>query len=52
MVPDSAPASDTRGDSEVMVSVDSDQLVIADVSRDGAWLTMPVSETAVLQDWR
>lgn len=52
MVPDSAPASETRGESEVMAAVDSDQFVIADVCRDEAWLTMPVSEAVTLQEWQ
>ena len=28
-----------------------DQYVIADVSRDDAWLTCPVAETAALAEW-
>lgn len=52
MVPDSAPVSETRGDGEVMAAVDSDQLVIADICRDEAWLTMSVSESATLQEWQ
>lgn len=52
MVPDTAQASETRVDHEVMMAVDSDQLVIADVCRDGAWLTMPAAEAATLQEWQ
>lgn len=52
MVPNTAPASETRADHEVMMAVDSDQLVIADVCRDGAWLTMPTAEAPTVEDWR
>jgi hypothetical protein len=52
MVPDTAQASETHADCEVMAAIDSDQLVIADICRDEAWLTMPVSATATLPDWR
>ena len=41
---------------EVMASVDSaparPEFVIADVSRDGAWVSMPVSEAPSLREWR
>ena len=40
---------------EVMAAVDSappqPEFVIADVSRDGAWLSMPASEAPSLRDW-
>jgi len=40
---------------EVMASVDSTatqpEFVIADVSRDDAWLSMPVAEAPSLRDW-
>ena len=40
---------------EVMASVDSGsarpEFVIADVSRDDAWLSMPVSEAPSLREW-
>ncbi len=52
MVPDTAPASETRVDHEVMMAVDSDQLIIADVCRDGAWLKMPAAEAATIEEWR
>lgn len=52
MVPDTAPASETRVDHEVMMAVDSDQLIIADVCRDGAWLKMPTAEASTLEEWR
>ena len=40
---------------EVMASVDPSpaqpEFVIADVSRDDAWLSMPASEAPSLRDW-
>lgn len=52
MVPDSAPAAETRVEREVMAAVDSDRLVIADVCRDDAWLTIPMGEAVTLDEWR
>jgi hypothetical protein len=52
------PASDGhRGfDEEVMAAIDRSgaaaRLVIADVSRDGTWLTIPRSEAPMLREWR
>jgi hypothetical protein len=40
---------------EVMASVDSGparpEFIIADVSQDDAWLSMPVSEAPSLREW-
>ena len=40
----------------VMASIDGEgscrQFVIADVSRDGAWITASVSDTVTLAQWR
>jgi hypothetical protein len=52
MVPNTAQASEAQGDCEVMAAIDSDQLVIADISQDEAWISMPTSATAVLPDWQ
>jgi hypothetical protein len=52
MVPNTAQASETKVDCEVMAAIDSDQLIIADICRDDAWLSMPTSGTAALPDWR
>ena len=52
MVPNTAQASEAQVDCEVMAAIDSDQLVIADICRDEAWISMPTSTTAVLPDWR
>lgn len=54
MVADTAAVDE--GDAEVMASVDAapgrTALVIADVSRDDAWLSMRADEAARLSDWR
>lgn len=36
----------------VMAAQDEEDLVIADVSRDDAWLVVPVAEAPDLTDWR
>jgi hypothetical protein len=40
----------------VMASVDDDgtgeEFVIADISRDSSWLSMPLEEAAALPNWR
>lgn len=56
MTPDTTVASESVADrTEVMASVDttgsSRRLVIADVSRDEAWISMAVSETVQVPDW-
>ena len=56
MTPDTTVASESVADhAEVMASVDTDgssrRLVIADVSRDDAWISMTVSETVQVPDW-
>jgi hypothetical protein len=56
MTPDTAavPAASTADD--VMASVDDDgtveRFVIADISRDDAWVSLPLAEAATLADWR
>jgi hypothetical protein len=54
MSPDATTALDESGP-EVMASVDrspsGSTLVIADISRDDAWLTMPVAEAPALGEW-
>ncbi|CAI48331.1 uncharacterized protein NP_0480A [Natronomonas pharaonis DSM 2160] len=46
----------TVSDCEVMASVDDgddgEQLVIAELCRDGAYLTMPTSSTVAVDEWR
>ncbi|MFB6111668.1 MAG: hypothetical protein ABEJ35_03935 [Halobacteriaceae archaeon] len=43
------PAAD---DDRVMAALDEDDLVIADVSREDAWLVVPATEAPALADWR
>ena len=55
MVPDTAAASNSV-EGEVMISVDGDgeaaKVVIADISREGAWLSLPLAEAASIPEWR
>lgn len=48
--------SDRPEDHEVMASVDAEgdcrEYVIADVSEDGAWLSMDVDDAPSIRDWR
>lgn len=39
-------------DAEVIASVDDDQYLIADISEDGAWLSIGVQEAPSLRSWR
>jgi hypothetical protein len=50
MTPDSAAVPESER--EVMAAVEDDRLVIADICRDGAWVTMPLAEAATLSDYR
>jgi len=57
MTPDTtAVSAPVAEDAEVMSSVDDDgrveRLVIADISRDNEWLSMPVADAASLPEWR
>jgi hypothetical protein len=56
MEPDTAATSRAgHTGAEVMAAIEADErerLVIADVSRDGAWLSVPVPDAAALRDWR
>lgn len=53
MVTDPATAQDPAD--EIMASIDSDgadsRLVIADISEDGAWLSIPEAASACLSEW-
>lgn len=35
-----------------MASVDADEYVIADISEDGAWLSICVQDAPCVRDWR
>jgi hypothetical protein len=57
MTPDTAAVSVSVADSaEVMASVDDDgrteRLVIADISREDAWISMRMTDVASLSDWQ
>jgi hypothetical protein len=56
MVPNTATTSDSVEKGDVMTSVDGDgpgtQVIIADISRDEAWLSVPLTEASALGDWR
>ena len=51
MVPDSAVAGSAGAHGEVMAAVDGDTYLIADVSSDDAWLSMPTDDTPALADY-
>ena len=51
-----AAAMPAVADEEVMASVDDDgnrkEFVIADISRDDSWITIPLKEAATLPNWQ
>ncbi|MFC7176595.1 DUF7556 family protein [Halosegnis marinus] len=50
MAPDSAVTGSATEHGEVMASVDDGALLVADVSRDDAWLSMPREQAPVLAE--
>jgi hypothetical protein len=56
MTPDTAAVATAGPPEDVMASVDDDgdveRFVIADISRDDAWLSLPLAEAATLADWQ
>lgn len=56
MTTKATPESDGDGETEVMAAIDGDgtqkRVIIADITRDGAWLAVPLSEAASLPAWR
>lgn len=56
MTPDTTTASPSVAADDVMASVDGDGLaerfVIADISRDDAWVSIPLREAASLPNWQ
>jgi len=50
MAPDSAVAGSDVKHGEVMSSIDEGALLIADISRDDAWLSMPRERAPVLAE--
>jgi len=55
MEPDTVVASEVAADAEVMASVEegpTDTFILADISTDDAFVTMPLDEAASLPAWR
>jgi hypothetical protein len=52
MAADSTVGGSTGGENEVMTAVDDGRLLIADVSRDGAWLAMQSTDAPQLSTYR
>jgi len=55
MESDTVVPAEVAADTEVMASVESgpvDQFILADISQDGAYLTLPLDEAASLPAWR
>ncbi|WP_455429078.1 DUF7556 family protein [Haloarcula regularis] len=55
MEPDTVAPVEVAADGEVMASVEegtTDTLIIADISQDDAYLTLPLGEAASLPAWR
>jgi hypothetical protein len=55
MESDTAEPAKVAAEAEVMASVEhgtTDTFVIADVSQDGAYMTLPLVDAASLPEWR
>ena len=55
MAPDTVAEAEIEANAEVMASVEegsAETLVIADISRDDAYLTAPLADAATLPEWR
>ena len=55
MAPDMVAEAEVEANAEVMASVEdgpTETLVIADISRDDAYLTLPFEDAASLPEWR
>lgn len=55
MESDTVVPTEVAADTEVMASVENgpvDQLIIADISQDGAYMTLPLDEAVSLPAWR
>ncbi|MFB6308519.1 MAG: hypothetical protein ABEH35_04240 [Haloarculaceae archaeon] len=55
MEPDTVAQAEVAADADVMGSVEhgqTDQYIIADISRDGAYMTLPLEDAASLPAWR
>jgi len=55
MEPDTVAPAQVAADSEVMASVEegqTDTFILADVSTDDAYMTLPLADAASLPEWR
>ncbi|MFD1513163.1 DUF7556 family protein [Halomarina rubra] len=52
MPSNSAARADASGDGEVMAAISGQRLVIADISRDDAWLSVPLAGSVAVDDHR
>ena len=55
MESDTVAPAEVTVDTEVMASIENgpvDQFIIADISEDGVYLTLPLDEAASLSAWR
>jgi len=53
MAPDMVAEAEVEASAEVMASVEDDEtLVVADISCDDAYLTVPLADAASLPEWR
>jgi hypothetical protein len=52
MAQDPTAAGETTPDCEVMASIDGADLVIAALCREDAWLSAPLVDTLVVDEWR
>jgi hypothetical protein len=55
MEPDTVVPSEVAADANVMASVEegpTDQFILADISRDDAFVTLPLADAASLPAWR
>ena len=55
MAPDMVAEAQAEANAEVMASVEdgsTETFVIADISRDDAYLTVPLADAASLPEWR
>lgn len=55
MEPEAAVGAEVDADRRVMAAIEEqavEQLVLADITRDGAYLKLPLSEAASLPAWR
>jgi hypothetical protein len=55
MAPDMVAEAEVKANAEVMASVEdgpTETFIVADISRDDAYLTTPLADAAALPEWR